>query len=277
MSYPQWSTQTQPWKQGWRGPVYGNVPFQPTNFPTYPQYPSNISQLLPGFNPPSLLPPPQLQQQLALPMNQNMQQPMLYAPIQNPPRPAPILAQPIPNPNNRPTQPIQNIEVQTFPTYVIMPAPFNGIELRSGRVVNKTNPTMVIQEEQVHNHINLEEQIDVQTVQREEQMTNPLNEERNTPVQQEIPSPNSLVAETPQKMNPPYPERLFVKKTKEPLEHNLETELWNICVNIPLLQAIKDIPIYAKIVRDLCIKNPGRKRKEPPVIQVVGQLSEFIT
>ena len=56
-------------------------------------------------------------------------------------------------------------------------------------------------------------------------MTNPLNEERNTPIQQEIPSPNSLVAETPHKMNPPYPERLLVKKTEEPLEHNLDIEL----------------------------------------------------
>jgi hypothetical protein len=101
-------------------------------------------------------------------------------------------------------------------------------------------------------------------------MTNPLNEERNTPVQQEIPSPNSLVAKTPHKMNPPYPERLLIKKTEEPLEHNLETELRNICVKIPLLQAIKGIPIYAKIVRELCIKNPGRKRKEPPIIRVVG-------
>jgi hypothetical protein len=71
---------------------------------------------------------------------------------------------------------IQNIEVQTFPTYGITPAPLNGIELRSGRVVNKTNPTMVIQEEQVDNHTNQEEKIDVQMVQREERMTNPLNE-----------------------------------------------------------------------------------------------------
>jgi hypothetical protein len=167
MSYPQWSTQTQPWQQGWRGPVYGNVPFQPTNFPTYPQYPSNISKFLLGFNPPALLPPRQPQQPLALPMNPNMQQLMQVAPIQSPPRPTPISTQPIPNPNNRPTKPIQNVEVQTFPTYVITPTPFNGIELRSGRIVNKTNPTMVIQEEQVHNHTNQEEQINVQMVQRE--------------------------------------------------------------------------------------------------------------
>jgi hypothetical protein len=108
-------------------------------------------------------------------------------------------------------------------------------------------------------------------------MTDPLNKKRNTLVPQEIPSTNSLAVETPHEMNPPYLERLLIKKTEEPLEHNLETELQNICVNIPLLQAIKDIHIYAKIVRDLCIKNPRRKRKEPPVIWVVGKLSKFIT
>jgi hypothetical protein len=64
-----------------------------------------------------------------------------------------------------------------------------------------------------------------------------------------------------------------VKKPDVPLGHDLEVELRNVCVNIPLLQAIKDMPIYDKIIRDLCIKNPGRKRKEPPIIKVVGQLS----
>jgi hypothetical protein len=68
-----------------------------------------------------------------------------------------------------------------------------------------------------------------------------------------------------------------VKKYEVPLGNNLESELRNICVKIPLLQAIKDILIYAKIVRDICIKNPGRNMKEPLVIQVVGQLSEFIS
>jgi hypothetical protein len=86
-------------------------PLSTNKFPTYQQYPSNISQLLPGFNPSALLPPPQLQKPLALPMNPNIHQPMQVAPIQNPPRPTPIPAQPIPNPNNRPTQTIQNIEV----------------------------------------------------------------------------------------------------------------------------------------------------------------------
>jgi hypothetical protein len=46
---------------------------------------------------------------------------------------------------------------------------------------------------------------------------------------------------------------------------------------IPLLQDIKDIPIYAKIIRDIFLKKPGRKKKEPPLVQVVGKLSEFIS
>jgi hypothetical protein len=116
---------------------------------------------------------------------------MQASPIQNPPRPTPIPVQPISNLNNRPTQPVKKLEVQNIPTYVINPAPFNRIELRLGRVVNKTNPDVVIQEEeqvdshtvqeeeQVDNHTDQEEEpIDIQIVQREEQMVNQLNEEK---------------------------------------------------------------------------------------------------
>jgi hypothetical protein len=54
-------------------------------------------------------------------------------------------------------------------------------------------------------------------------------------------------------------------------------ELNNICVKIPLLQTIKDIPIYIKVVKELCIKKPGRKQKDPPTIHLVGGLSEYIS
>jgi hypothetical protein len=64
---------------------------------------------------------------------------MKVAPSPKPPRPTPFPAQPIPNSNNRPTQPVQNIEVQTFPTYVITPTSLNEIRLRSGKVLNKPN------------------------------------------------------------------------------------------------------------------------------------------
>ena len=44
-----------------------------------------------------------------------------------------------------------------------------------------------------------------------------------------------------------------------------------------LLQAIKDIPIYSKVVKELCIKNPGRKKKDPPTVHLVGGISQYIS
>ena len=51
---------------------------------------------------------------------------------------------------------------------------------------------------------------------------------------------------------------------------NIEAQLRNICLKIPLLQSLTDIPIYAKIVNELCLKKLGRKRKEPPTIHFIG-------
>ena len=138
--------------------------------------------------------------------------------------------------------------MQSFPTYLINPTSLNEIQLRSGKVLNKPNSIVVIQEE---------EKIDDQP-----------NEEEYIHVQEEIPPHTPQPSEIPQEANPPpYPERILVKKPKVPLGHKLEAKLRSVCVNITLLQDIKDIPIYAKIIRDLCIKNPRRKRKEPPIIQ----------
>jgi len=43
------------------------------------------------------------------------------------------------------------------------------------------------------------------------------------------------------------------------------------------LQALKEVPIYAKTVRDLCIKKPGRKPKDLATIHVMGNLSELMS
>lgn len=48
------------------------------------------------------------------------------------------------------------------------------------------------------------------------------------------------------------------------------------CIKIPLIQAIKDIPIYTKTVRDLCLKKLGRKRKYPHIVHVLGNLTNII-
>ena len=38
-------------------------------------------------------------------------------------------------------------------------------------------------------------------------------------------------------------------------------ELRNVCIKIPLLQAIKEIPILAKSIKELSMKKPGKKNK----------------
>jgi len=45
-------------------------------------------------------------------------------------------------------------------------------------------------------------------------------------------------------------------------------------IKIPLLQAIVDIPIYAKTIKELCIKKPRRRITNNPTFQVVGTLSD---
>ena len=48
-----------------------------------------------------------------------------------------------------------------------------------------------------------------------------------------------------------------------------------MCVS-KLFQEIKDVPIYAKTIRELCIRKHGRKPKDPPTVHMIGQLNDFI-
>ena len=64
-----------------------------------------------------------------------------------------------------------------------------------------------------------------------------------------------------------------------PIEYpnfDLLGELKNLCIKIPLLQAIQDIPIYAKTIKELCAKKSVRKTKITPTIHVVGTLSNLL-
>jgi hypothetical protein len=94
------------YKDGEEGHTQGNPQAPPIPMPThpYPQFPLNIPQLFPGFVSPPLPPIPQ--------------QPQQYKNTSSP-RPTLLLAQPVPNPNNKPTQPLHNVEMQAFLTYVI--------------------------------------------------------------------------------------------------------------------------------------------------------------
>ena len=96
---------------------------------------------------------------------------------------------------------MQNTKVQTFPTY--------EIQLRSGKVVNQSDPALIIQEEN-DNHSK-----------EENTQTTPAEEEASPP----IPITSQSVR-VPQQINlPPYPERLLVKKPDPPLHRDIEDEL----------------------------------------------------
>ena len=54
-------------------------------------------------------------------------------------------------------------------------------------------------------------------------------------------------------------------------------ELKNICVKIPLLQAIKDIPIYNKVIKELYIRLLGKKQQDSLTIHGIGEMSKCMT
>ena len=55
---------------------------------------------------------------------------------------------------------------------------------------------------------------------------------------------------------PPFLERLTHRVRPTPEENELLGELKNLCVKIPLLQAIKIVPIYNKLIKEKCFKHP---------------------
>eukprot|EP00253_Pinus_taeda_P010977 PITA_10977 len=70
---------------------------------------------------------------------------------------------------------------------------------------------------------------------------------------------------------------MALTKTLEPHAFNLLGELQNLYVKIPLLQALRDVPIYARTVRDIGIKKPGRKAKDPLTVHVMGDLATLMS
>lgn len=74
----------------------------------------------------------------------------------------------------------------------------------------------------------------------------------------------------------PFPERLTIPKPIVYSYFDLVGQLKNLCIKIPLLQAIQYIPIHAKPIKELCVNKFVRKEKTSPTIHVVGTLSNFL-
>ena len=177
------------------------------------------------------------------------------------------------NPNIRAAQPAYNAEIQTYPTYRISTLPVQEVQLRSGRTLlqqGKSKSTVVIEEE-------LEkEEVPIQNLEKEQPTKNKIN--ITTPIILDPTSKPHQVKEGHNKniQDPPFPKRLMEERPTIP-ENDLEVQLRNLGVKIPLLQAIKDIPILANTIKELSLKKPGQKRKQPTKVQVVGQLAELIS
>jgi hypothetical protein len=231
------------------------------NYPPMQQTYPPMQQNNPPFVDPSTWTPwpPQQQQPYQNQWNQNWrgqqapfqnQLPQLPQPLSLPAGTPPsnqvirpqLPVQPNPNPNNKA---VQCIDVYNQPTLSLLPAQCNDIHLRSGRVVE---PTIA----------------DVTSPDKEE------TQEHDAP--EKVQSSCNNAAETA-----PFPERLALTKAPELPAFNLLGELQNLYVKIPLLQALRDVPIYARTMRDICIKKPGRKTKDPLTVHVMGNLSALMT
>jgi hypothetical protein len=76
---------------------------------------------------------------------------------------------------------------------------------------------------------------------------------------------------------PPFLERPMIEKPTIYPDFEIVGELRNLYIKIPLLQALQDILIYAKTIKELCGRKPVRKIKNSSsTVHVVGSLSNLI-
>eukprot|EP00253_Pinus_taeda_P028253 PITA_28253 len=123
----------------------------------------------------------------------------------------------------------------------------HDIQLRQGRTVtpeNQKQPKVIVEE-------------------KEEEET--LNHSLKAVIKYPLPS-ESLSSSSNQ---PPFPERLVMERSEPISKTSLASELQNLFIKIPLLHAIKEIPICTKIINELYLKKLGRKKLEPQTIQFV--------
>ena len=175
-------------------------------------------------------------------------QPTLPALQQNPQsnlRPQ-LPAQPDPNPNNRQVQSIQIIESPEIGPDL---RECNDLQLRSGCIIEtEGDKTVHIEDQLPREHQSQQE--DVNKQQTHNQATT---------------------------SSPPFPERLAIPRPIQYPDFDILGELQNLYIKIPFLQAIQDIPIYAKTIKELCIKKPRRNITNNPRVQVVGTLSDLLS
>ena len=158
------------------------------------------------------------------------------------------------------------VKGQQFPTYMITPLHLNDVQQRSGRILEKERPSVVIQEQDNSEEDSLQPNKIFEGTSLQNQNTE--NEKQKEPI-----NSTPIIEQPVSTSTPPFPERLQVDRGVEKQimlpNHDFLDELKNVYVKIPLLQAIKEVPILAKKMKELSIKKPGRKEKEAKRIHLV--------
>lgn len=77
-------------------------------------------------------------------------------------------------------------------------------------------------------------------------------------------------------ISPSFPKRFNVIKPFVYSNFDLVGELKKLCIKILILRDIWDVSIYVKSIKELCVKNPGRKPKGSPIFHVLGTISDLI-
>eukprot|EP00253_Pinus_taeda_P025356 PITA_25356 len=155
-------------------------------------------------------------------------------------------AQPNPNPNNRLVQALQILETPEEGPDL---RECNDLQLRSGRIIQtKGNKTVQIEDQLPREHLSQEEHVNRQQTQNQATTS-----------------------------SPPFPECLVISRPIQQPNFDILGELKNLYIKIPFLQAIQDILIYAKTIKELCIKRLRRNTIDNPIVQVFGTLSELLS
>ena len=91
-----------------------------------------------------------------------------------------------------------------------------------------------------------------------------------------VQEPMATISPTTKK--PPFLGRLTEQALSIETQATLDflEQLKKMTIKISLLDAIKEVPVYTKAIKEACSKNLGRKKKDPKTTHVLGQLFDLM-
>jgi len=98
---------------------------------------------------------------------------------------------------------------------------------------------------------------------------------KNVPASQLVDVPISSPVQAP---TPPFPQRLVPIAPSKPnlVAIDLLDQLKQMTIQISLLDALKEIPLYNKTLKEVCTKKSARNKKDPPTVHMLGELSDLM-